>query len=274
MADLLTLKHVSKQFGGLQAVNKLNLHVNEGEIVGLIGPNGSGKSTLLNLISGIYEPDCGVIELDGRAITGLPPYRINRMGIARTFQNLRLFLNLSVLENVMSAAYQRSTRGLPAAILRLPAYRHSEQRIRTEAEELLSFFGTRLTGYRHDQPAYTLSYANRRRLEIARALMTHPRVLLLDEPAAGMNPYESAEIAELVVRIRDQFQCAVLLVEHDMKVIAHASERLIALDYGQISAQGDFQSVTSHPAVVESYLGKAITTEDRPEMADVEVHYA
>jgi len=252
---LLTVNAIEKHFGRLQAVNALTFAVDAGEIVSLIGPNGSGKSTALNLISGLYAPDGGTITFAGQRINGVKPHRINRMGIARTFQNLRLFTNMSVMDNVLSAAFEQSVRGLWPTLAHTAHYRENEQHLRERAEDILSFFGSRLMGYRHEQPAYSLSYANRRRLEIARALMTHPSLLLLDEPAAGMNPHESAEIADLIVRIRDHFGCAILLVEHDMHVVARASDHVIALNAGQQIASGDFDTVTASPQVIESYLG-------------------
>jgi len=255
MTPLLSLHVIQKHFGRLQAVDNLSFTVDAHEIVSLIGPNGSGKSTALNLISGLYAPDSGTITFSGHRISGAKPYKINRMGIARTFQNLRLFTNMSVMDNVLSAAFEQSERGLWSTLTRTARYRESEQHLRERADHILSFFGSRLTGYRHNQPAYSLSYANRRRLEIARALMTQPCLLLLDEPAAGMNPHESAEIADLIVQIRDYFGCAILLVEHDMHVVARASDHVIALNAGQQIASVDFDAVTASEAVIKAYLG-------------------
>ena len=188
---ILELKGVSLAFGGLKVVDRLDLHVDEGEIVSVIGPNGAGKTTLFNLITGIYRPDEGEIMLDGESIVGLQPHQISRRGVSRTFQTLRLFLNMSVKENVMAAAYGHTRAGVFRSMLRTPGMRREERAIEQLAEERLAFFGKRLMGYRWDQPAYSLSYANRRRLEIARATATSPRLLLLDEPAAGMNPTDS-----------------------------------------------------------------------------------
>jgi branched-chain amino acid transport system ATP-binding protein len=182
---LLELVNVDKHFSGLQVVHNLSLDVQAGEIVSLIGPNGAGKTTIFNLITGLYAPDRGDIRFDGASLLGLEPHQINRCGIARTFQSLRLFLNMSVIENVTSAAFSRSPSNLAQIVLRTPGFKQEEARIRARAEEKLAFFGERLKGYRFDQPAYSLSYANRRRLEIARAMMTEPKLLLLDEPAAG-----------------------------------------------------------------------------------------
>ena len=197
---LLDLQGVSMSFGGLKVIDGLDLHVDEGEIVSVIGPNGAGKTTLFNLVTGVYEPTGGDIVFAGSSIKGLEPHQITRRGIARTFQTLRLFLNMTVRENVMAAAYGHTKAGVFRSMLRTPGMRREEQEIRELAEKRLAFFGERLMGYRWDQPAYSLSYANRRRLEIARATATNPRMLLLDEPAAGMNPKETQEITELIAQ--------------------------------------------------------------------------
>ena len=201
---LLELQNVSMAFGGLKVIDRLDLHVDEGEIVSVIGPNGAGKTTLFNLVTGVYEPEDGDIVFAGSSIKGLDPHQITRRGIARTFQTLRLFLNMSVRENVMAAAYGHTKAGVFRSMLRTPGMRREEQEIRELAETRLAFFGERLMGYRWDQPAYSLSYANRRRLEIARATATNPRMLLLDEPAAGMNPKETQEITELIGKLRSR----------------------------------------------------------------------
>ena len=253
---LLELKGVSLAFGGLQVVSGLDLHVEEGEIVSVIGPNGAGKTTLFNLITGIYKPDEGDITLDGRTIVGLQPHRITQRGIARTFQTLRLFLNMTVRENVMAATYGHTKAGLFRAMLRTPAMRREEREIRELAERRLAFFGDRLMGYRWDQPAYSLSYANRRRLEIARATATNPRILLLDEPAAGMNPAETHEITELIGKLRTDGGYTILVIEHDMHVVEGISDRVVALDHGVKIAEGGFDAVAGHPAVIEAYLGR------------------
>ncbi len=261
MAKLLELMGISKAFGGLQVIDNLDLHVDEGEIVSVIGPNGAGKTTLFNLVTGVYEPDAGDIRLDGRSVLGLPPHKITRLGIARTFQTLRLFLNMTVKENVMAAAYGGTSAGVIRSILRTPGMRREEAEISTLAEEKLSFFGQRLMGYRWDQPAYSLSYANRRRLEIARATATSPRVLLLDEPAAGMNPKETHEITELIAKLRSEGGYTILVIEHDMHVVEGISDRVIALDHGVKIAEGTFEQVATSPRVVEAYLGtKAAAT--------------
>jgi branched-chain amino acid transport system ATP-binding protein len=253
---VLALDRVSLSFGGLRALADLELHVGEREVVSVIGPNGAGKSTVFNVITGIYEPDSGDVRFAGQSIAGQMPHSIARLGIARTFQSLRLFLNMSVIENVMAATYG-ATKAMPwESILRLPRARREEREVRALAEDVLSFFGQRLAGYRWDQPAYSLSYANRRRLEIARALASRPRLLLLDEPAAGMNPAETHEITELIGRLRDERDVAILVIEHDMHVVAGCSDRVIALDHGVKIAEGGFDEIASHPDVVEAYLGR------------------
>jgi branched-chain amino acid transport system ATP-binding protein len=256
MSDkLLELSGVSMSFGGLVVVSQLDLHVDEGEIVSVIGPNGAGKTTLFNLITGVYVPTSGDIRFEGRSIRGLEPHAITQRGIARTFQTLRLFLNMSVRENVMAAAYGHTRAGPFRSMLRMPGQRREEREIRALAEERLAFFGDRLMGYRWDQPAYSLSYANRRRLEIARATATRPRLLLLDEPAAGMNPRETQEITELIGELRTGGGYTILVIEHDMHVVEGISDRVVALDHGLKIAEGSFETVATDPRVVEAYLG-------------------
>ena len=231
------------------------MHVDEGEIVSVIGPNGAGKTTVFNLITGIFDVDSGEIVFEGEKVSGLSPHKITNRGIARTFQTLRLFLNMSVLENVMAAAYGHTRASVLEAMLQLPRSRREERRIREFAEEKLAFFGQRLAGYRHDQQAYSLSYANRRRLEIARAMATNARLLLLDEPAAGMNPNETHEITELIGKLREEAGYSILVIEHDMHVVEGISDRVIALDHGVKIAEGSFDEVATHPLVIEAYLG-------------------
>jgi len=252
---LLELSGVSKSFGGLACISDLDLHVDEGEIVSVIGPNGAGKTTLFNMITGVYRPDDGEILLDGQSLVGLDPHQVTNRGVARTFQTLRLFLNMSVRENVMAVQYGRTKATVFEAMLRLPRARREEKEIRRRAEEKLSFFGQRLVGYRWDQPAYSLSYANRRRLEIARAMATEPRLLLLDEPAAGMNPSETHEITELIGQLRKEGKYTILVIEHDMHVVEGISDRVVALDHGVKIAEGSFDAVATDPRVVEAYLG-------------------
>jgi ABC-type branched-subunit amino acid transport system ATPase component len=256
MSRLLELQRVSLAFGGLHAVRELDLDVREGEIVSVIGPNGAGKTTIFNLITGVYTPTGGDIRFAERSIAGLVPHKITRLGVARTFQSLRLFLNMTVKENVKAATYG-TTKAMPwESILRTPRARREEREVDALAEDVLSFFGERLMGYRWDQPAYVLSYANRRRLEIARALAARPRLLLLDEPAAGMNPNETHEITELIGRLRDERDLTILVIEHDMHVVEGISDRVIALDHGEKVTEGSFEHCATHPAVVESYLGR------------------
>jgi ABC-type branched-subunit amino acid transport system ATPase component len=253
---LLELDKVSLSFGGLKALTELDLTVNQGEVVSVIGPNGAGKTTVFNVITGIYEPTSGDVRFADESIVGRRPNKITETGIARTFQSLRLFLNMSVKENVMAATYG-ATRSTPLeSILRLPRARREDREVKALTEEVLSFFGKRLAGYRWDQPAYSLSYANRRRLEIARALATRPKLLLLDEPAAGMNPNETHEVTELISELRDKLGLAILVIEHDMHVVAGCSDRVIALDHGVKLAEGSFDAVANHPGVVEAYLGR------------------
>ncbi|HEX6020601.1 MAG TPA: ABC transporter ATP-binding protein [Solirubrobacter sp.] len=256
MSTLLELRRATLAFGGLHAVRDLDLDVREGEIVSIIGPNGAGKTTIFNLITGVYTPTAGDIRFADQSIAGLMPHKITRLGIARTFQSLRLFLNMTVKENVKAATYGR-TKAMPwESILRTPRARREEREVDALAEDVLSFFGERLMGYRWEQPAYVLSYANRRRLEIARALAARPRLLLLDEPAAGMNPKETHEITELIGRLRDERNLTILVIEHDMHVVEGISDRVVALDHGEKVTEGSFEHCATHPAVVEAYLGR------------------
>ena len=256
---LLELRGLSVAFGGLKVIDGLDLHVNEHEIVSLIGPNGAGKTTVFNLITGVFEPDSGDILLDGKSLLGLASHKITQRGVARTFQSLRLFLNMTVKENVMAAQYVRTKATLVEQMMQLPRARREERRMSAVAEEKLGFFGERLMGYRWNQPAYSLSYANRRRLEIARATATQPRILLLDEPAAGMNPVETHEITELIGKLRDEGGYTILLIEHDMHVVEGISDRVVALDQGVKIAEGSFDAVATDPRVVEAYLGTSAT---------------
>jgi branched-chain amino acid transport system ATP-binding protein len=258
-ARLLELKGLTKSFGGLRVIDDLDIHVDEDEIVSLIGPNGAGKTTAFNLITGIYPPDEGEIVFEGKNIAGLAPHAITKRGIARTFQTLRLFLNMSVKENVMAAAYGHTKATAVESVLRLPRARREEREIAQMAEEKLAFFGERLVGYRLEQPAYSLSYANRRRLEIARAMGANPRLLLLDEPAAGMNPAETQELTELIGRLRTEGGYTVMVIEHDMHVVEGISDRVVALDHGVKIAEGTFDQVATNELVIEAYLGLRAT---------------
>jgi branched-chain amino acid transport system ATP-binding protein len=252
---LLQLRNVAKHFGGLYALSGLDMQVNEGEIVSVIGPNGAGKSTMFNVVTGLYEPDDGDVLFKGQSVVGLAPNQITRLGIARTFQTVHLFPNMTVLENAMVGQHCRTRSGVLGAILRPPGTQREEERIRDRAKEALEFFGRRLAGYRQDQPAFALSYANRRRLEMARAIATEPILISLDEPTAGMNPRETLELRDHIVRMRDERGITVLVIEHDMRVVKGVSDRVIALDYGRKIAEGTYEEVANNPQVIEAYLG-------------------
>jgi len=252
---LLELQGVAKHFGGLYALSGLDLHVEAGEIVSVIGPNGAGKSTMFNVVTGLYEPDDGDVRFRGDSIVGLAPNRITRLGISRTFQTVHLFPNMTILENAMVGQHCRTRSGVFGSVLRLPATRREEERIRVRARQSLGFFGSRLAGYREDQPAFALSYANRRRLEMARALATDPVMICLDEPTAGMNPRETLELRDHIVRMRDELGLTVLVIEHDMRVVKGVSDRVVALDYGRKIAEGTYEEVANDPQVIEAYLG-------------------
>ncbi len=255
MTPLLEVRGVSKHFGGLFALNELSVHVEAGEIVSIIGPNGAGKSTVFNVITGLYKPDAGDVLLSGESIVARTPNQIARLGIARTFQNVHLFPNMTVLENAMVGQHCRTKAGVIGAVFRTPGQRREEERIRLRATEALGFFGSRLSGYRQDQPAFVLSYANRRRLEMARALATEPLVLLLDEPTAGMNPRETLELRDHIVRMRDERGITIVVIEHDMRVVKGVSDRVVACDYGQKIAEGSYEQVANDEHVIEAYLG-------------------
>jgi len=243
MSPLLEINGLTKSFGGLAAISKLDIAVETGEIVSVIGPNGAGKTTLFNLITGLYEPDGGQAAFDGHNLVRLKPNQITKLGIARTFQTVHLFPNMTVLENAMVGQHTRSRSGLLGAVLALPGTRAEEERIREKARDALSFFGTRLTGYRHDQPAGVLSYAE-------------PKLLLLDEPTAGMNPRETQELTELIGRLRDERAFTIVVIEHDMRVVKGVSDRVVALDYGAKIAEGTYEEVAHNDHVIEAYLGR------------------
>jgi ABC-type branched-subunit amino acid transport system ATPase component len=256
MSHLLELGGISKRFGGVQAVDDVDFHADLGEIVGVIGPNGAGKTTLFNIVTGFYRPDSGSIRFDGHNLVGFKPNQVARVGIARTFQAVRLFANMTVIENAMVGQHTRTKSGVFGAILNSRRTKAEERRIVEDAIDALAFFGDRLTP-RLNQLASELAYADRRRLEIARAMATEPKLLLLDEPAAGMNPAEKDGLIELISRLRDEKGYAVVLIEHDMPVIKGVCDRVVALDYGSKIAEGTYEEVAANHQVIEAYLGKA-----------------
>jgi ABC-type branched-subunit amino acid transport system ATPase component len=258
---LLEIEGLSKSFGGLRAVDRVDLHVDQGEIVSVIGPNGAGKTTFFNLITGLVPTDRGRIVFGGVDVVGLRPSQILELGIARTFQNVRLFPEMTIRENVMVARHCRTKSSVFAAIFRTPKHRREERETRERAERALGFFGSRLVGYRLDQAAMSLSYANRRRLEMARAMASDPMLLLLDEPTAGMNPHETRELTDLIGKMRDQLGLTILVIEHDMRVVRGVSDRVAVLDYGRKIAEGDFEAVAADEQVIEAYLGRAAESE-------------
>ena len=264
---MLEVEHLRKSFGGLTATNDVSFAVDAGEIVSIIGPNGAGKSTIFNLITGVYRPDGGDVRFEGRSIVGKKPNQIVDLGIARTFQNLRLFTHLSVLENVLVAQHHKLRSNWLSAVLRTPGYRRQERAARELAAEKLAFFGPRLMSFRLNQPVLVLSYANRRRTEMARAMATGAKLLLLDEPSAGMNPKETREITRIIRRMRDEGGYTIVLVEHKMGLVGEISDRVVVLDYGQKIAEGDYRSVVNDPTVIEAYLGKKAEA-DEPEPVD------
>lgn len=249
---LLEVKGLTRSFGGLLAVSNVDLTLQKGELVGLIGPNGAGKTTIFNLLTGVFAPTAGEIVFDGRRVNGLKPYQVTKLGIARTFQNIRLFQNLPVLENVKIGCHLSARSGLVASILRFPILAE-EKEIARRARELLSIF--ELEG-RADELAKNLPYGEQRRLEIARALATRPKLLLLDEPAAGMNPQETQELQKLIRWVRDRFGLTILLIEHDMSLVMQLCERIYVLDYGVTIAEGTPEEIKRNPQVIEAYLGE------------------
>jgi branched-chain amino acid transport system ATP-binding protein len=255
----LEARNVTKQFGGLTAVSDVTFEVPERSIVSIIGPNGAGKTTFFNMLTGFYKPTLGKIAFEGRSVTGDRPDVIMKLGMARTFQNIRLFSTMTALENVMVGQNSRMKAGLFGSIFRTPGVRKEEQRVREKAREELAYVG--VAPRHNDWLAINLSYGEQRRVEIARALASDPRVLLLDEPTAGMNPQESADLTQFMRRLRDERGITIVLIEHDMRVVMGVSERISVLDHGEKIAEGAPAEVRSNPRVVEAYLGKQATVE-------------
>lgn len=253
--SLLKTDKLSKVFGGLRAVSNFNIDIKQGELVGLIGPNGAGKTTAFNLLTGVYEPTEGLIEFGGKSVVGLKPYQITQRGIARTFQNIRLFADLSVLDNVKIAYHFHVKYGILESVLRMGRYYSEEAEITEKAYEFLKIFHLE---DKKDEIAKNLPYGEQRRLEIARALAAQPQLLLLDEPAAGMNPQETHQLMEMIRWIRKRFNLTILLIEHDMSLVMGVCERIYVLDYGQIIAHGTPAEIKSNPRVIEAYLGEEV----------------
>jgi branched-chain amino acid transport system ATP-binding protein len=253
--SLLECRAVSRQFGGLKAVNNFSLTLEPGELVGLIGPNGAGKTTVFNVITRVFPPTSGEVIFGGQNLNGLAPYRVTQRGIARTFQNIRLFKEMSVLDNVRVAMHPRAGYGLADSLLRLPRFARNEAELTRKAEKLLDWMGL---SHRRDAQSGSLPYGEQRRLEIARALASEPKLLLLDEPAAGMNPTEVAGLVEMIRAIRKEFGLTILLIEHQMGLVMNLCERLVVLDFGETIATGTPNEIQTNQRVLEAYLGKAV----------------
>jgi len=255
---MLEIRGLTKHFGGIRAVDGVDLLLGEGDLVGLIGPNGSGKTTVFNLVTGIYRPDAGSMALEGENLVGIQPHRINRLGIARTFQNIRLFRNLTVMDNVRIAHHAHLEYGPLAALCRTGRYYNGEKELHDKVEGFLSIFSLQNRKY---EMAGNLSYGDQRKLEIARALASEPRVLLLDEPGAGMNPYEVGRLMEFILAIRERFRLSILLIEHQMRLVMGICERIAVMDFGQVIARGFPAEIRENRKVIEAYLGEDVTIE-------------
>ncbi|MCO4485380.1 ABC transporter ATP-binding protein [Streptococcus infantarius] len=249
---LLDVKDLTKNFGGLTAVGDVTMHLDKGELVGLIGPNGAGKTTLFNLLTGVYEPSEGSVSLDGTLLNGKKPYKIASLGLSRTFQNIRLFKDMTVLENVLVGMANQNNPHLLASFLRLPKFYSSEEKLHQKAMKLLAIFD--LDGDA-EILAKNLPYGQQRRLEIVRALATEPKILFLDEPAAGMNPQETAELTQLIRKIKEEFNITIMLIEHDMSLVMEVTERIYVLEYGRLIAHGTPDEIKNNQRVIEAYLG-------------------
>ncbi|HZW36872.1 MAG TPA: ABC transporter ATP-binding protein [Candidatus Deferrimicrobiaceae bacterium] len=258
---MLEAQGLVKNFGGIRALNGVDLHLDRGELVGMIGPNGSGKTTFFNVVTGIYRPEEGRVAIDGTPIAGLAPHRINGMGIARTFQNIRLFRNLSVADNVRAGCHRHVRYGPVAALSRSDRFHADEGELRGKVMELLDLISLR---DRRGELAGNLPYGDQRRLEIARALASEPKILLLDEPAAGMNPSEVGKLMEFIVEIRARFGLTILLIEHQMRLVMGICERLVVMDFGEVIARGNPEEIRMDPRVIEAYLGRRSARGSRP----------